>query len=79
MDIPKNRPINNALVQSKRVTKKRFIGIEKIKYFGKRIQIYDAERSLCDAYRVDRSALFFKALKRYLKMHKPQSYSTGNR
>ncbi len=39
-------------------------------YHGYSIQIYNAERSLCDAYRVDRGAIFFKAIKRYLKMSK---------
>ena len=72
VDMPKHRPIRNAIMQVRRVTKGRFIGIEKMEYFGHSIRIYDVERVLCDAYRVDRGAIFFKALKRYLKKHRPQ-------
>ena len=72
VDMPKDRPLRNAILQVRRVTKNRFIGIEKMDYFGHTIRIYDVERLLCDAYRVDRGAIFFKALKRYLKSYKPQ-------
>ncbi len=72
VDVPKDRPLRNALLKAKRVTKDRFVGIEKRNYHGHTIRIYDVERLLCDAYRIDRGALFFKALKRYLKSQKPQ-------
>ncbi len=72
VDVPKSRLIRNAILQARRVEKGRFIGIEKLDYHGHSIRIYDVERLLCDAYRVDRGFIFFKALKRYLKVHKPQ-------
>lgn len=72
VDMPKSAPIRNAIMESRRVTKARFIGIEKQDYFGQILRIYDIERLLCDAYRIDKGALFFKAMKRYLKAHKPQ-------
>ena len=72
VDLPKDKPIRNAIVHSRRVAKNRFIGIEKINYHGRSIRIYDVERLLCDAYRVDRGAIFFKALKRYLEDFEPR-------
>ena len=71
VDTPKDRPVQNAIIQSRRVSKSRFIGVERRNYFGHSIRIYDIERLLCDAYRIDRGALFFKALKRCLRDHKP--------
>lgn len=72
VDMPKDKPIRNRILTARRVTKSRFVGIEKRDYYGASIRIYDVERSLCDAYRVDRAALFFKALKRYMKAYRPQ-------
>ncbi len=72
VDVPQKHPIRNAIIQSRRMTKDRFIGVEKRDYFGHRIRIYDVERLLCDAYRIDKGFLFYKAVKRYLKAHKLQ-------
>jgi predicted transcriptional regulator of viral defense system len=69
VDLPRNRLTRNRLLQARRVTKNSLIGAITMKYFGHPIRIYDVERSLCDAYRFDRGAAFFKALKRYLKKY----------
>ena len=71
VDIPKETKLANRLLDVRRVAKSRLVGIDPIDYFGEMIRIYDRERSLCDAYRIDRGALFFKALKRYLREHSP--------
>jgi len=71
VDIPKETKLVNRLLDVRRVAKSRLIGITHMEYSGEPIRIYDVERSLCDAYRIDRAALFFKALKRYMHEYKP--------
>ena len=71
VDIPKTTKLSNKLLDVRRVAKSRFVGTIRMDYFGQQIRIYDLERSLCDAYRIDRGALFFKALKRYLRQDSP--------
>jgi hypothetical protein len=71
VDIPKETRLANRLLDVRRVAKSRFIGIIRMDYFDQKIRIYDLERSLCDAYRIDRGALFFKALKRYMREYPP--------
>jgi predicted transcriptional regulator of viral defense system len=66
--------IANKLLDVHRVAKKRLIGISKITLKGFEIKIYDLERSLCEAYRLDPAgAEFFTALKRYLKKTEPDT------
>ncbi|MBI4405176.1 MAG: type IV toxin-antitoxin system AbiEi family antitoxin domain-containing protein [Deltaproteobacteria bacterium] len=71
VDIPKETKLANRLLNVRRVAKSRFVGVVRMDYFGQKIRIYDPERSLCDAYRIDRGALFFKALKRYMREYSP--------
>lgn len=74
VDVPRETSIRNKLLKVRRVPKSRLIGITRLKYHGGLIQVYDRERSLCEAYRIDPSGpLFFKALKRYLKSGKPDA------
>lgn len=65
-DIPRNQSIRNKLLRIHRVPETRIIGVVKMRYFGKKIKIYDPERSLCDAHRKVPGASFYKALKRYM-------------
>ncbi len=67
VDIPLETTLANRFLSVRRVARSRLMGIIQMDYFGKNIRIYDRERALCDAYRIDRTALFFKALKRYIK------------
>jgi predicted transcriptional regulator of viral defense system len=71
VDIPKSTRLRNRLTEAKRVADSRLIGIIKMKYRGEKIKVYDVERSLCDAYRVDRGATFYKALKLYVESYEP--------
>ena len=77
VDIERNQNIRNQLMRVHRVPKKRLIGIEKMNFSGQTISIYDVERTLCEAYRLDQGGpIFFKALKRYLKNKKPDTKKT---
>jgi predicted transcriptional regulator of viral defense system len=71
VDIPKETTLANGLLDVRRVAKSRLTGITRLEYSGESIRVYDVERSLCDAYRIDRGALFFKALKRYMREYRP--------
>ncbi len=72
VDIERNASIRNKLLKVHRVVASRLAGVEKLKFHGSTIRIYDRERSLCEAYLIDEGGpLFFKALKRYLKKQKP--------
>ena len=74
VDIPRERSIRNSLLRVHRVPKGRVTGVTSMKYHGTRIRIYDLERALCEAYLLDPAGpIFFKALKRYLKDHKPRT------
>ena len=68
VDIDAKTPITNKLLDAHRVAKSRLIGISLMPLKGFKIKIYDLERTLCEAYRLDPAGPeFFKALKRYLK------------
>lgn len=74
VDVPRETSIRNNLLKVHRVPKSRLVGITQLKHHGGVIQIYDRERTLCEAYRIDPSgALFFTALKRYLKSGRPDA------
>ncbi len=67
VDVPRDTSIHNKMLQVHRVPRSRLVGITEIKYESGKIRIYDRERALCEAYRLDPSGtLFFKALKRYV-------------
>jgi hypothetical protein len=71
VDIERNQSIRNALLRVHRVPKHRLTGITQVTYQGSRVRAYDRERSLCEAYLIDgEGAVFFKALKRYLRQGK---------
>lgn len=72
IDIPRTSSIRNKLFRVHRVPEKRFVGIVNHPYQGYNVRTYDKERTLSEAYLVDpRGALFYKALKRYLRDNKP--------
>jgi hypothetical protein len=73
VDLPKETKLANQLLDVRRVAKSRLVGVTRMEYFGESIRIYEVERSLCDAYRIDRGALFFKALKRYIQHYRPNA------
>ncbi len=69
VDIPRATSIRNKLVNAHRVPDHRLVGITEMHYHSHVIRIYDMERSLSDAYlRSKAGPLFYKALKRYLKL-----------
>jgi hypothetical protein len=71
VDVSRNTSIRNKMLNVHRVPQSRLIGSIYFKYKGSIIKIYDRERCLCEAYRLDpMGSLFFKALKRYLKSGK---------
>ena len=80
VDIPRSTSIRNKLLKVHRVAEKRIAGVIRLKYEGSLIRIYNIERSLCEAYRLDPAgSLFFRALKRYvalgnIKISKIQEY-----
>lgn len=68
VDIERNKSIKNKLLKVHRVPKHRLTGITQINYQGIKIKIYEIERTLAEAYRLDPAGpYFYKALKRYLK------------
>lgn len=70
VDVPRGTSIRNQLLDVHRVTAKNLIGIENVDFHNQKIRIYDVERSLCEAYRIDPAgAIFYKALKRYVKKY----------
>ncbi len=72
IDIDRARSIRNDLFKVHRVAKSKRVGVTRLLFHGFRIKIYDKERTLCEAYRIDPAgAIFFKALKRYLKTSSP--------
>lgn len=74
VDVPRETSLRNRLLKVHRVPKGRLVGITKLKHHGGVIQIYDRERSLCEAFRIDPSGpIFFRALKRYIKSRKPNA------
>lgn len=68
VDIERNKSIRNKLLKVHRVPKTRLIGITQLTYQGITIKLYELERALADAYKIDPAGpYFYKALKRYLK------------
>jgi predicted transcriptional regulator of viral defense system len=71
IDIERNKSLRNKLLRVHRVPKSKLIGVTKMNYLGVNIQIYELERALAEAYRIDPAGpYFYMALKRYLKMGK---------
>lgn len=71
VDLERTRTIRNRLLRVHRVSKTRLIGMTTIVFHGEKIRIYDLERTLCEAYKIDPSGpIFFKALKQYVKSGK---------
>lgn len=71
IDIDNRTCLRNQFLRVHRVSKRNLIGRTTLSYQGKRIRIYNIERSLCDAYKRDsEGAIFFKALKRYAQRGK---------
>jgi predicted transcriptional regulator of viral defense system len=69
VDIEREKSLRNKILQVHRVDSKRLIGITKLNHHGIGIKIYDIERTLAEAYRLDPAGPdFYKALKRYIKL-----------
>ena len=74
LDISRKKNIKNQFLRVHRVPDRRMVGITEMKYFGMKIKVYDRERSLSEAYRIDpEGGYFFKALKRYITHGKVRS------
>ncbi len=74
VDIDRGTSIRNKLLAVHRVPIKRLTGIEKAKFHGATIKIYDTERTLCEASFLDPGGpILFKALKRYIKRQTPNT------
>lgn len=68
VDIPRQRSIQNKLMNVHRVAQERIVGVSKQPFFGFDIRIYTCERALCEAYHIDpEGPLLLKAIKRYVK------------
>ncbi|MBU6154067.1 MAG: hypothetical protein KGP28_07175 [Bdellovibrionales bacterium] len=71
VDVSRETSIRNKMLQVHRVPNARLVGVTTLKFQGARIRVYDRERTLCEAYRLDPAgALFFRALKRYIAAKK---------
>jgi predicted transcriptional regulator of viral defense system len=69
VDIEREKSIRNKLLKVHRIPSKRLTGIIHLNYQGIKIKIYDLERTLAEAYRLDPAGPdFYKALKRYIKL-----------
>lgn len=67
VDVLRATSIRNKMLQVHRVPQSRIVGVIELMYEASLIRIYDRERTLCEAYRLDPNGpLFFKALKRYV-------------
>lgn len=74
VDIPKSTSIANKLLDVHRVAGNRLTGVTKLNIQGFKVKIYDLERTLCEAYRLDPAGPeFFTALKRYLRRKEPDT------
>jgi len=68
VDIEREKSLRNSILHVHRVDSKRLIGITKLNHHGIAIRIYDIERTLAEAYKLDPAGPdFYKALKRYIK------------
>jgi predicted transcriptional regulator of viral defense system len=67
VDVPRETSIRNKLLKVHRVPQRRIIGVIQMKFQGASIRIYDLERTLCEAFKLDPAGpIFFRALKRYV-------------
>jgi len=74
VDIAKTTSLSNRILEVHRVVPSRLVGISKLKLEGHAVRIYDLERTLCEAFRLDPAGPeFFTALKRYLKQKEPDT------
>lgn len=74
VDISTETSIRNQILNVHRVAARRKKGISELKIKGFSVRVYDLERTLCEAYRLDPAGPdFFKALKRYLSRQNPDS------
>ena len=68
IDINRGKSLKNKLLNVHRVAKSRLIGAYSMKILGETVRVYDLERTLAEAYRLDKEGpIFYKALKRYIK------------
>ena len=68
VDIERKKSLRNKMLHVHRVDPKKLVGVTRITYHGISLKIYDLERTLAEAYRLDPAGPdFYKALKRYLK------------
>jgi predicted transcriptional regulator of viral defense system len=71
VDIKRDTSLRNQILKVRRVMPKFLIGQKEETVHGLKVKIYDRERSMCDAYRIDKDGpIFLKALKRYVKSKK---------
>lgn len=69
VDIEREKSLRNKRLQVHRVDPKRLVGITELNHQGIVIKIYDIERTLAEAYKLDPAGPdFYKALKRYIKL-----------
>jgi predicted transcriptional regulator of viral defense system len=67
VDIESNKFLRNKILNVHRVDSKRIVGIIMLNYHGVIIKIYDLERTLIEAYKLDPAGPdFYRALKRYV-------------
>lgn len=67
VDVGRSHSIRNKILSCHRVPNSHLIGISEMRFQDKSIRIYDLERSLCEAYKIEPEGhIFFKALKRYI-------------
>jgi predicted transcriptional regulator of viral defense system len=71
VDIPNTKNINNTFLNVRRTDKSKITGVVTKDVLGNKIKIYDVERTLADIKIKYSSAIFYKALKRYIKKYKP--------
>ncbi len=68
VDIEREKSLRNKMLNVHRVDLKRLIGITKVIHHGVNLKIYDIERTLAEAYKLDPAGPdFYKALKKYIK------------
>jgi predicted XRE-type DNA-binding protein len=67
VDLPNPRKLSNRMLKVRRTLGRRRIGVVMLPFHGGRIRVYDRERALCEAYRLDSAGVgFYLALKRYV-------------
>ena len=67
VDVSRDQSIRNKIISCHRVPDSHLIGVLEMNFQGQLIRIYDLERTLCEAYKIEPEGhIFFKALKRYV-------------